>query len=163
MTLLKNEKNVLPFSRDDFDAAASMAVVGPLADDWRVLVGAANYAYPQGPSLGVVTVLAGLRNALPAGATTHTDGCVDTACASADITGAVAVAVKAKATVLVLGDQFGGKRTGWPLCQGSTTNGCESESHDRTTIEIPGKQADVVRFGLLIGWDLSVTPAHIPH
>ena len=146
MTLLKNENNVLPLNRSTFDAAGSLAVVGPLADDWRVLVGAANYAYPNGPSLGVVTVLAGLRRWLSYHATTHINGCVDTACASANITGAVAVAVKAKATVLVLGDQFGGKRTGWPLCQGSTTNGCESESHDRTTIEIPGQQADVVRF-----------------
>jgi len=143
VTLLKNEGGILPLNRADFKGEGSMAVIGPLADDWHVLVGAANYAYPDGPSKGVVTLLSGLERALPKGATTHFDGCADTACATANITGAVGVAVKARAIVLVLGDQFGGKRTGWPLCKGSTTNGCESEAHDRTTIEIPGQQAAV--------------------
>jgi hypothetical protein len=108
-----------------------------------VLVGAANYAYADGPSKGVVTVLQGLEAALGKGFVSHVDGCEDTPCDTADIDAATALSKGASATVLVLGDSFGGKREGWPLCKGSTTNGCESEAHDRTTIEIPGKQADV--------------------
>ena len=144
IVLLKNRHGVLPLSKHAFQGKkSSLAVVGPLADDWRVLVGAANYAFPDGPSKGVVTVLQGLQAALGEGAVAHADGCVDTPCLSADIGAATALSNGASATVLVLGNWFGGKRTGWPLCKGSTENGCESEEHDRTTIELPGKQADV--------------------
>jgi beta-glucosidase len=45
---------------------------------------------------------------------------------------------------VVLGNFFGAT-TGWPLCRGSGVDGCESESHDRTAIELPGKQVALVQ------------------
>jgi beta-glucosidase-like glycosyl hydrolase len=41
IVLLKNEHNALPLS---LDTGLKLALVGPQADDWRVLVGAVNYA-----------------------------------------------------------------------------------------------------------------------
>ena len=144
IVLLKNKNDVLPLSAADFRGKKhSLAVIGPLADDPYVLLGAANYAFPDGPSKGVTTVLKGLTVALGEGATVHVDGCADTPCNTADIGAATSLSMSASATVLVLGDSFGGKRNGWPLCKGSRENGCESEAHDRATIELPGKQADV--------------------
>lgn len=35
--------------------------------------------------------------------------------------------------------------SGWPLCQGDGSDGCEAEMHDRTSIELPGQQLDIVR------------------
>ena len=144
IVLLKNKGNVLPLRASSFHGKEnSLAVIGPLADDKYVLLGAANYAFPDGPSKGVTTVLKGLQAALGESPVGHVDGCVDTACATADIEAATALSKRALATVLVLGDSFGGKRHGWPLCKGSTDNGCESEAHDRTRIELPGQQAAV--------------------
>ena len=134
IVLLKNKNNVLPLSAEAFKGkAGSLAVIGPLADDKYNLLGAANYAFPDGPSKGVVTVLQGLREVVGQPAAPHINGCSSTACDVADISGATALSRGASATVLVLGDSFGGKRTGWPLCKGSSVNGCESEAHDRTT------------------------------
>jgi beta-glucosidase len=144
IVLLKNKNNVLPLSAETFKGKpGSLAVIGPLADDMYNLLGAANYAFPDGPSKGVVTVLQGLQTVVGQLAAPHVNGCADTACDIADIRAATALSKGASATVLVLGDSFGGKRTGWPLCKGSSVNGCESEAHDRTAIELPGRQAEV--------------------
>ena len=83
-------------------------MVGPLADDPYVLLGAANYAFPDGPSKGVTTVLKGLTAAVGEGATVHVNGCADTPCETADIGAATSASMAASATVLVLGDSFGG-------------------------------------------------------
>ena len=42
--LLKNDDSTLPLSKDDFTSTSSLALVGPQSDDWRVLLGAVNYA-----------------------------------------------------------------------------------------------------------------------
>ena len=55
------------------------------------------------------------------------------------MTEAAAAAADADATVVILGNWWG-TTTGWPLCSGDGTDGCESESHDRTVIELPGQQ-----------------------
>jgi beta-glucosidase len=170
IVMLKNAAGALPLARDALLAAGSgsLALVGPQADDWRILVGAANYAFADGPSRGVVTILKGLQHALSThskamppsstlrqhmkltnGSSTlnHVDGCATVACASADVAAATAAATAARATVLLLGDWFGSS-TGWPLCEDAQrTDGCESEAHDREAIELPGKQvrdADVM-------------------
>jgi len=143
IVLLKNANNALPLKRANFVGRNnSLAVVGPMATDWRVLLGAANYAFQDGPSLGCITILTGITAALgndTAGLVAHINGCPDAPCATANITAASAIAKAAKATVLVLGDSFGAA-TGWPLCQGTREDGCESEQHDRGTIELPGQQ-----------------------
>ena len=50
-----------------------------------MLLGAANYAFPDGPSKGVVTVLQGLQEAVGEGAAVHVNGCADTPCTTADV------------------------------------------------------------------------------
>ena len=44
----------------------------------------------------------------------------------------------------MLGGWFGGT-SGWPYCdeEAGGANGCESEAHDRTAIELPGRQAEL--------------------
>ena len=56
MVLLKNEDSTLPLSKTDFTSTSSLALVGPQSDDWRVLLGAVNYAFEDGPSKGYVAL-----------------------------------------------------------------------------------------------------------
>jgi beta-glucosidase len=56
IVLLKNERNTLPFSK----ALKTVAVIGPNADQWRMLLG--NY---NGMPSDAVTPLRGIREALP--------------------------------------------------------------------------------------------------
>jgi len=154
IVLLQNKNGALPLQKSGFVRRAgsngsaksigSLALVGPQADDWRVLVGAANYAFANGPSRGVVTVLQGLRRALggDAAALTHVDGCADVPCATADVAAATAAAAASSATVVLLGDWFGAA-SGWPLCS-AENDGCEAEAHDRSVIELPGKQLELL-------------------
>jgi beta-glucosidase len=148
--LLKNNGSVLPLNRDDFVGHFhSLLVVGPQADDWRLLMGAANYAPADGPSKGVITILQGLQQAVNAegmpAAVVSVPGCVDVPCRAADMVGPANSAKDSVANVVILGDHFGSKFFGWPLCnKSSTADGCESEAHDRTTIELPGRQVDLV-------------------
>jgi len=145
--LLKNDGNALPLNRDKFVGNFhSLALVGPQADDWHLLMGAANYAPADGPSKGVITILRGLQKAVDAngmGALVSVPGCVNVSCAAADTKSAAKAASEAEASIVILGTYFG-SRPGWPLCHGSSTDGCESEAHDRTEIELPGRQVEVV-------------------
>ena len=145
IVLLKNDDGALPLAAADLADASSLALIGPQADDWRVLLGAVNYAFEDGPSKGCKTVLDGLQEALGADAVAQVDGCDTVACDSAStLDEAAAAAAAASATVVVLGNWWG-TTTGWPLCSGDGTDGCESESHDRTVIELPGQQVELVQ------------------
>jgi len=151
--LLKNKGDVLPLAKEDFlGHPSSLALVGPQADDWRILMGAANYAPADGPSKGIVTILKGLQRAINANnvsALSIEMGCKNVSCQEVDTDAATKITAKARATIVILGDYFG-SRPGWPLCHGSygpsgTTDGCEAEALDRSTIELPGKQVELVR------------------
>merc|ERR1712194_375459 len=151
--LLKNKGDVLPLAKEDFlGHPSSLALVGPQADDWRILMGAANYAPADGPSKGIVTILKGLQRAVNANnvsALSIEMGCKNVSCQEVDTDAATKITAKARATIVILGDYFG-SRPGWPLCHGGfgpsgTTDGCEAEAHDRSTIELPGKQVELVR------------------
>lgn len=146
--LLKNKGSVLPLNLSLLrNQPHSLALVGPQADDWRLLMGAANYAPASGPSKGVVTILRGLQEAvnipgLPA-ALISVPGCLNVSCAAVDTNAAALAASDASASIVILGTHFGSS-PGWPLCHGGTTDGCESEAHDRTEIELPGNQVKLV-------------------
>ncbi|KAJ1456285.1 glycoside hydrolase superfamily [Pelagophyceae sp. CCMP2097] len=127
IVLFKND-GALPLSKTAFSPAKPLAVVGPQRDDWRVLLGAANYAYEGGPSITPVTVLQGLKDVV--GAVNEANGCKTITCVDLDVAGAVEAASNAAATILLLGDSFG-----------SATG---SESHDRSAIELPGLQVSLV-------------------
>lgn len=66
MVLLKNENNLLPFSKE----VKKVAVIGPNADDLEVLLGNYN-GYPTNPK----TPLTGLREKLPNAEVVYAQGC----------------------------------------------------------------------------------------
>merc|ERR1712110_1264978 len=110
--LLKNDRAALPLDRDAFVGRPhSLALVGPQADDWRLLLGAANYAPSKEPSKGIVTILQGLQHALTdsnlQSALVTVPGCVNITCQDADLVGPWHAARDASASIVILGDQFG--------------------------------------------------------
>ncbi|MFL6467360.1 MAG: glycoside hydrolase family 3 N-terminal domain-containing protein [Pyrinomonadaceae bacterium] len=136
IVLLKNDKNILPLSKN----IRSIAVIGPNADDDT------NTRYRYGPS-GVkgVTVLEGIKNKLgPTVRLTYAKGCdvIDsrwpeseilpeplTEKESIEISTAVKAANSADISVVVLGDQ-------------SSTVG---ENHSRSSLDLPGRQLDLLK------------------
>lgn len=136
MVLLKNEKNILPLSRE----INSIAVIGPNADD------VSNMKYRYGPSnVTGATVLEAIKNKLgPRVKVSYAKGCdiVDkrwpeseilpeplTDAEKDEIEKAVDAAKKADAAVVVLGDQ-------------AATVG---ESASRSSLDLPGRQDDLLR------------------
>ncbi len=104
----------------------SLAVIGPLANDSEAVLGSWNGA---GRAADAVTVLAGLRAALPNARVTYqrgvpADGPAPAGGVGPGIDSAVALARAADATVLVLGER-------------DTTTG---EATSRTSLDLPGAQ-----------------------
>ncbi len=133
--LLKNENGILPL---DKSGIRRIAVIGPNADD--TLVQAGNYiGAPQDP----VSVLAGIRAALPDAEVTYAAGCKITGGPEDGIAPAAELAGAAQAAVVVLGlsqqlegekDQTEGTRDGEPSSQG-----------DRTTLDLPEVQEKLLK------------------
>ena len=136
IVLLKNEREVLPLSRQ----IKSIAVIGPNADDASL----ARYRY--GPSaIESITVLQGIRNVLGEGVQiNYAKGCdvVDerwpesevlpepmSATEQAGIAEAVKAAQRSEVVVVVVGDS---RRT-------------VGESLSRTSLDLPGRQLDLVK------------------
>ncbi len=98
LVLAKNSANTLPLRED----ARSVRVIGPLAEAWREMRGAWAAAGYEEPS---VTVLAGLREALPNATVAHAEG----VSIAGDDTSGIAAAVElvasgADVVVLCLGE-----------------------------------------------------------
>ena len=136
MVLLKNDQNVLPLSKQ----IKSIAVIGPNADDPSL----ARYRY--GPSaIDSVTVLEGIKNLLGSAVqVNYAKGCevVDerwpesevlpeplTSAEQAGIAEAVEAAKRSEVVLVVLGDS---RRT-------------VGESLSRTSLDLPGRQLDLVK------------------
>jgi beta-glucosidase-like glycosyl hydrolase len=114
--LLKNANGALPLSTA---SAKTVAVIGPNSAATTVLLG--NY-YGNPPY--ITSVLDGISKYATA---SHVQGC-DIKCAATDFAAAAAAAAAADATVLVVG----------------LDNSLESEGRDRTTIALPGNQAQLI-------------------
>jgi len=136
IVLLKNEKNILPLSKD----IRSVAVIGPNADDDK------NTRYRYGPNaVKGVTVFEGIKDKLgPTAKVTYAKGCdiVDerwpeseilpeplTKKESDEIAKAVDTAKNADVAIVVLGDQ-------------ASTVG---ESASRSSLDLPGRQLDLLQ------------------
>ncbi|GJG85788.1 beta-glucosidase [Gemmatimonadetes bacterium T265] len=120
VVLLENRDNTLPLSK----AVRSLAVIGPLADDRRSSLG--NWLLAA-EDRDAVTVLAGLRAALPGARVSYLAGVpADTVDARVGpgIDSAVALARAADATVLVLGER----------------EYMSAEASSRSTLDLPGAQ-----------------------
>jgi beta-glucosidase len=108
IVLLKNEPAaggapVLPLSK----TLRSLAVIGPLADDRAAVLGSWNGA---GRPEDAVTVLAGLRAALPQTRVTHERGAPVESLSTAGFAAAVQAARDADAVLLVLGERADRRR-----------------------------------------------------
>jgi beta-glucosidase len=97
LVLAKNSADVLPLT----GGVRRVCVLGPLADAWREMRGpwaAAGYEEPS------VTVLAGLREALPDADVVHVEGVTIAGAETSDIAAAVEAARGADVVVLCLGE-----------------------------------------------------------
>jgi beta-glucosidase len=128
MVLLKNDNHALPLST----GTPSIAVVGPLADNPSDQLGPdVPIGYPSDPVAGgkVVSVLAGIKAAVPNAAVNYAQGC-DTSCTStAGFTAAAAAAQASAVTVVVVGEP-------------STDSG---EASSRSVLDLPGQQLALVQ------------------
>jgi len=125
IVMLRNE-NALPLAT----SSGSIAVVGPLADD------AADQLGPNVPigqndvaEAHTVTVLQGVKNAVPSATVSYAQGCDATCTSTSGFAAAVAAAEKADRTVVVLGEPAS----------------YSGEASSRSRIDLPGKQLALVQ------------------
>jgi beta-glucosidase len=125
MVLLNDNNNALPLST----GMSSVAVVGPLADDPSDQLGPdvpIGYSLDQGK---VVSVLDGIKTAVPNATVTYAQGC-DTSCTSTSGFGAAVSAAQASdVTVVVVGE---------PAAD-------SGEASSRSQIGLPGQQLALVQ------------------
>ncbi len=121
MVLLKNDGALLPLS----DGVESIAVIGPLAENPRDLLGA--WA-ARGRPMDAVTVLAGIRERVPAATVTYAEGSSVTGTSRDGFAEAVAAARAADVAIVVVGEH--GDETG--------------EAASRTSLALPGVQHALV-------------------
>ena len=136
VVLLANRGEALPLRPD-----ASIAVVGPLADDPLAFFGCYSMPrhlggrYPEaaaGPPAS--TVLAALRAELPAAAISYAPGCAVRDPDRSGFAGAAAHAREADVVIAVLGDEAG------LFGRGTSGEGC-----DVADLRLPGAQDDLLR------------------
>ncbi len=130
IVLLKNEKNLLPLRQD----IASIAVIGPNADDTRNQLG----DYVSTTVLqDITTVLEGIRAAVsPTTKVAYVKGCDVVGTDVDEIDKAREAAAGAEVAVVVVGENE------WQAANGKGTSG---EGYDAATLELTGLQNDLVR------------------
>ncbi|MCA1562505.1 MAG: beta-glucosidase BglX [Acidobacteria bacterium] len=145
MVLLKNDRAVLPLS----PSVGHLAVIGPLADDRPNMMGSWT---GDGRADDVVTVLAGIRAAVPTGTRiVHAagaaldvkmlmDGGTGRDAGRASIDEAVKAARAADAVVLVIGE----------------TGGMSGEAASRTSLDLPGRQLELAQAVIAAGKPVAV-------
>ena len=134
LVLLKNDGNVLPLSKQ----LRTIAVIGPLADDQRSMLGSWNAA---GRAEDVVTPLAGVRAAVAAG--TRVLYAKGTSVAGTDSSGfaeAESLVREADAVLLCIGEQ----------------SDMSGEARSRSSLDIPGMQQALAKTLLASGKPLAV-------
>jgi beta-xylosidase len=140
--LLANRTGLLPLQ-----TPATVAVVGPVADDAGCLFGCysfPNHVIPNHPGVDIgieaPTILDALRAELPSTVITHVAGCDVLDKDSSGIAAAAAAAASADVTILVVGDRSG------LFGRGTSGEGC-----DVTSLGLPGVQDELVRAVLDVG------------
>lgn len=128
IVLLKNEGSALPLSRE----LDRLAVIGPLADDRRSTLG--SWAAAGRPE-DAVSVLEGIRAAVPGMDVRYAQGCEVTGEDTMGIAEAVRAAADADAAILVIGE----------------SHDMSGEAASRTSLELPGVQLELARAVLATG------------
>jgi beta-glucosidase len=121
--LLKNDERTLPLGKD----TASLAVVGPLGDDTQELHG--TWAGPGSRMFPAVSVLEGVRKAVPDAKVTFARGCAVTGDDTGGFEKAEAAVRAADAAVVVVGEK-------------ASHSG---EAASRSDIRLPGVQEELIR------------------
>jgi beta-glucosidase len=126
MVLLNNQHNALPLN----PGTSSIAVVGPLADDPSDQLGPdVPIGYSATDQASVVSVLNGVKNAVPKATVNYAQGC-DAYCTSTAGFGAAVTAAKASdVTVVVVGEP----------------SAYTGEASSRSDISLPGQQTALVQ------------------
>ncbi|MFB0519785.1 MAG: beta-glucosidase BglX [Acidobacteriota bacterium] len=123
IVLLKNENNLLPLDRN----IKSIAVIGPLADNKRDLLGTWSC---RGRAEDVVTVLEGIKNKASSQTTiTYTKGCDVAGDNTEGFDEAVKIAKKADVAIVVLGESAA----------------MSGEAASRASLDLPGTQTDLLK------------------
>jgi beta-glucosidase len=127
MVLLKNQNNALPLSR----SIRTLAVIGPLADDRRIMLGSWAAA---GRAEDAITPLAGIRDLLGQGTRVlHARGAGVTEMDTTGFAEAVRIASQADAVILFLGEH----------------HDLSAEANNRTSLDLPGVQQQLA--GAIVG------------
>lgn len=121
--LLKNEEHTLPFGKD----TSSLAVIGPLGDDTQELHG--TWAGPGARKFPAVSVLEGVKRAVPDAKVTFARGCDVTGDDTGGFAKAVAAVQASDAAVVVVGEK-------------ASHSG---EAAVRSDITLPGVQEELIR------------------
>ena len=122
IVLLRNDGNVLPLKK----TLATVAVIGALGADTAATIG--NWAGVGRPA-DAVSVLDGIRRALPRANVLYSRGASPGSSDTSGIAAAVAAARRANAVILVVGE----------------TPDMSAEASSRATIDLPGAQMKLVR------------------
>ncbi len=123
MVLLKNEGEVLPLRKD----LKSIAVIGPLADSRKDMLGS---WFADGRAEDVVTLLEGIKAKVgPQTKVTYAKGCEIVGESTAGLAEAVRLARQAEAAIVAVGES--GEMSG--------------EAASRASLDLPGRQLDLVR------------------
>jgi len=123
MVLLKNEREVLPLNK----AARQIAVIGPLADSQRDMIGSWS---GDGRAEDAVTVIEGIRaKVTPQTKVVYAKGCDFTGDATSGISEAVRVANESDAVVLAIGESAD----------------MSGEARSRSSLDLPGRQLELAK------------------
>jgi beta-glucosidase len=133
LVLLKNEGGLLPLDRTRL---RTVAVIGPNADDEKNLLG----DYTAKTVLqDVVTVLEGIRAKAPGARVTHVRGCDVTPTPLDEIAKARRAASEADVAIVVVGENE------WQAVRGEERVGTSGEGYDAATLELTGRQEELVQ------------------
>ncbi len=143
ITLLKNEKGILPLSKQ-----AKVLVCGPNADNVYNMLG--DYTSPQGEG-NVKTILSGIRGKLPAAQVEYVKGCAVRDTSESNIDQAVEAARHADVIVVAVGGSSARdfktsyKETGAAVTDSKTVSDMDcGEGFDRATLVPLGRQMELL-------------------
>jgi beta-glucosidase len=122
MVLLKNQNNVLPFSKN----VKSVAVIGPLANDQKNMIGSWS---GDGRGEDAVSLVQGVKQKLPQATIRHAQGC-DINCTETDgFAEAVRVARESDIVIVAVGESAE----------------MSGEAASRSSLDLPGQQQALVK------------------
>jgi beta-glucosidase len=122
MVLLKNDRDTLPLNKN----TASIAVIGPLADEGRAPLG---WWSGDGKDEDTVTPLKGIKSKVPQAKINYAKGCEITGDSTAGFAEAVAAARNSDVAIVFVGEP----------------KEMAGEAASRATLDLPGKQMDLVK------------------